>query len=126
MSELNLSKDMEEEVVGVLNNPYTTQRMGVLNSYSSNSNLESDKAKVGVQDAVKKLEEEAKDLFPDKEEVSKTTVVKDAKDNETKVVTLKSKSETKILGMKPLHAGIVVLGVAALGYLIYKKTRKAK
>ena len=125
MSELNLSKNMEEDITMGLNNPYSIKRMDDLYDVNESSipELETSREKIGVSDAVKNLEKETRELFPEKDEVSKTTIVKDANNNKSSLTT-KNEEVYKIMGLRPLPFSIVLVGVAVAGYFLYKKVNK--
>ena len=125
MSELNLSKNMDEDITMGLNNPYSIKRMDDLYDVNESSmpELETSREKIGVSDAVKNLEKETRELFPEKDEVSKTTIVKDANNNKSSLTT-KNEEVYKIMGLRPLPFSIVLVGVAVAGYFLYKKVNK--
>ena len=80
---------MEEDITMGLNNPYSIKRMDDLYDVNESSipELETSREKIGVSDAVKNLEKETRELFPEKDEVSKTTIVKDANNNKSSLTT---------------------------------------
>ena len=122
--EVNLSKNMEQEVVLGERNPYQ-QRNTSLDAVESTDSaiMETGKIKTGVSDAVKKLELGDKEMFPDKDEVAETTIVEDAANNNSKK-TLDNSSSKKILGMTPLVFGLALVGVSVVSYFAYQNFGK--
>lgn len=119
MSELNLSDNMDEGVVKLMSDDELANiKRGSSSSQTAIKNLESSRVKTGVSDAVKQLESE-REIFPKKEDVAKTTTVAEASDNKT--ATKVNNVDNKILGMKPLALGLVVIGLGVAGYFAYKK-----
>jgi len=122
--EVNLSKNMEQEVVLGERNIYE-QRSNKLEEIegADSTIMETGKIKTGVSDAVRKLELGDKEMFPNKDEVVETTVVEDASNNNSKK-TLDNSSSKKILGMSPLIFGLTLVGVSVIGYFAYQKIGK--
>lgn len=119
MSELNLSGNMDEGVVKLMpNDEMQVNRKTTSSVQQSVNQLESARVKTPVSDAVRQLESE-QEIFPEKEQVAKTTTVAEASDNKT--ATTERNVNNKIFGMKPLAFGLVVIGVGVLGYFAYKK-----
>jgi|SRR3972149_6271719 len=125
--ELNLERNMENEILAGMDSPISRQRLGNIMSAAENvqsTQLEVDDVRTGVSDAVKSLEKETRQMFPDKKEVAQATNLeeeKDSKNKEVKTVVV----EKRILGMKPLVFTIVVIAVAVGGYIAYRNYKKA-
>lgn len=121
MSELNLSENMDEGVVKLMNDDeMPMNQRGTSTVQKSVNQLESARVKTPVSDAVKQLESES-EIFPEKEQVAKTTTVTEASDNKT--ATTEKNVNNKVLGMKPLTLGLVVVAVGVLGYFAYKQIK---
>lgn len=123
MNELALSQEMEAELLQGINNPISRDRFSVINNAansSSNTEVESEKIQVAVSQAVKNLEEETKEMFPEKTNVAEAVLETDKKVDEKEDKVEKTESK-KILGMKPLTFVVVSAASVGLGIYLYKK-----
>ena len=92
--ELNLERNMENEILAGMDSPISRQRLGNIMSAAENvqsTQLEVDDVRTGVSDAVKSLEKETRQMFPDKKEVAQATNLEEEKDSKNKEVKTKRK-----------------------------------
>ena len=96
--------------------------------------LEVEREKISVSDAVNRLERESQELFREKENVAKTTIIPEANNNRTAKVTDKTNEEDakiaarekQIFGMKPINFTLLAVGVVVVSYFCYKYYKKNK
>lgn len=130
MEELSVANNMDEEVKQGLDPAPASQRLGAISQAASmpqSPEVETAKAKKGISEVVKELENENKEVFQDKEEVAETVAVSKENGEAGTTPNLEREGEgTKILGMHPLVFGLVALGVGIGGYYAYKHFKGKK
>ncbi|NRA12378.1 MAG: hypothetical protein HRT57_10525 [Crocinitomicaceae bacterium] len=122
--ELSVANNMEEEVLQGLYNTPNKSRLGAINIAAQKpqiGELEAKNVQMGITDTVKKLEQENEEMFKEKENVADVVNVSEgevSKKNEVVEV------ENKIMGMKPMVFGAVVILASVGAYFIYKNYKK--
>lgn len=122
--EESVTQNMDQEILQGMQNPVADARMGEINEAATNptkSTIESESVKTGVADGVRKLEQETKETFEDKEDTATTSMVSNTKKLEEKEPVKKQKT---VLGMRPLTFGLVTVTALIGGYLLYQKYKK--
>jgi len=123
--ELSLMDNMESEILQGMNSPLHQDRLNSISMAANSatpSEVETENVKTGVSQAIKKLDLETRDMFPEKEEVAEA--MNNGEEVKEVAKTIDAKTEKTIMGMKPLTFGLVVLAVAAGGYFAYKHFNK--
>jgi hypothetical protein len=126
MEDLSIANNMDSDVVRGLDNSPNKSRMGAISRAASqpqSTELETQNIKMGVAETVKKLEQETQEMSPEKEDVAEVVITENKGDSMKKV---DEGDEKKIMGMKPLTFGVVVLVGAIGGYLAYKHFKSKK
>ena len=124
----NFTTEEQAEVTQFIDG--TPVNNGLLNT----NPFENDRSKISVSEAITKLQQESQELFKDKENTAKTTIVPEANNNDTaKIIDNTTQEmdrlsivENRIMGMKPLTFAFVAVGVAVATYYVVKhyKTKK--
>lgn len=123
--ELSLMDNIESELLQGMDSPLQQDRLNSISMAANSvtpSEVETENVKTGVSQAIKKLDMETRDMFPDKEEVADT--ITDGEKTQEVAKSANSNSEKTIMGMKPLTFGLVVLAVGVGGYFAYKHFNK--
>lgn len=127
MEELSTANNMESEVLQGLDRQSSGGRLTAINKAANrpqSPELESGKIKMGLNEVVKNLGKETQEMFPEKEDVAETVVVSE-KDGSTDEVS-KEVNDKKIMGMKPIVFGVVLVLAGVGAYFAYKKFKKSK
>lgn len=126
MEDLSVIQNMDQDILqGMEDNPIGQNRMDMISRAANNPTktaLESESIKTGVEEAVKKLENETRETFTPKEETATTKTTSPDKKAE-QPIDMVSKPK-RIMGMSPIGFGLVATGVVIAGYFIIKKTIK--
>ncbi len=123
IQELSVANNMEQEVLQGLDSPNKT-RLGAINIAAQKpqiGELEAKNVQMGITDTVKKLEQENEEMFKEKENVADVVNVSEGEVSKKNEV---AEAENKIMGMKPMVFGAVVILASVGAYFIYKNYKK--